>query len=83
MKVFRVYDDDWQDIFGIKQLKEFATEQVLNCSDIQNIADSFYDKRTQNLVNKIIEKNYKIKTMKEVNIILNLRDYEIDTIIVY
>lgn len=85
--IYNVYDEDWETILGINQLKEFATNQVLNNSDdfIEENLKDYYDnwKQIFNLVNKIIDEDYTIQTLKEACLILKVRSFQIEEIEVY
>ena len=81
MKVYKVYDDEWEGIMGSKQIKDFATSQIYNAPDDfaeENLKDYYKDyKSIVNLANKVLDDNYKIKTMKQVDKVFSVRYFEI------
>ena len=88
MIIYRVYDDEWQDIMGIEQLKDFATEQILNTSTDEFIKQDlslYYDNWFEfvNLANKVLNDNYFIQTLEEAILALNFRDFEVEEIEVW
>lgn len=86
MKVYRVYDDEWEGIMGSKQIREFATSQIYNAPDDfteENLKDFYNYKSIINLANKVLDDNYKIKTMKQVDKVFSVRYFEYEELNVY
>lgn len=87
MKIYKVYDDEWQDIMGIEQLKDFATEQVLNSEDdfLQDNLESHEDnwREILELANKILNERYRIQTLEEINLVFQVRFFDIEELEVY
>lgn len=87
MKIYKISDDEWGEVFGEGQLKEFATRQVLNCEDdfleenIKEYNDNW--EKILKLVDKIINDEYVIKTLEEANLIFQIRIYNVEEIEVY
>lgn len=50
MTVYRVFDDEWEDIFGPRQLIGFARDQLseLDENDLSCVSDEFRERIQQN-----------------------------------
>lgn len=50
MKAYKVFDEDWEDIMGPKQLISFATDQSseLDDYDLSSVSDEFKETIQQN-----------------------------------
>ena len=88
-KVYRVSDDELDEIMGETQIREFAISQVHNCSD-DFIAENIC---MVDEVNKLVEVAQRILnnpnllpsslTMKEVELILTERCFDIEELNIY
>lgn len=87
MKIYKVFDDEWEAIYGIEQLKDFATDQVLNCEDnfLQDNLEAYEDNWEEilKLANKILNERYRIQTLDEVKLVFQVRCFDIEEIEVY
>lgn len=85
--VYEVFDEEWSAILGINQLKEFATNQVLNSADdfIEENLKDYYENWEEilNLANKILFERYEIQTIDEVKLIFQVRCFNIEEVTVY
>ena len=90
-KVYRVYDDEWEQPMGEIQIREFAISQVYNSPDDflpENINFLNTDEKETlvNLANKILNSPNLIPntlTMKEVKLILTERCFDIEELNIY
>lgn len=75
MIVYKVFDDEWEDIFGPKQLIGFATDQLseLDESDLSCVSDEF-----RNTIQEHKELSFDDAVM-----VLKLRQYDIEEIELY
>ena len=85
--IYKVYDEEYSEIMGINQLKEFATGQVLNSADDfieENLKDYYKNwEEIINLANKILFEKYEIQTIDEVKLIFQVRCFDIEEVTVY
>jgi len=89
-KIFKVLDDEWEEIMGIMgegQLKEFATDQAceINLEELKEVArinGVDVDKDIIELVEKI-DKGYQIKTFEEVDKVFEYRYFDYIELEVY
>ena len=89
--IYKVYDDEWSEIMGEGQLKEFA------CSQIDNAPDDFEEENIWNLTKDEVKKvlgivktywnttfpNFPAITKEEAILLLTVRNFDIDEIEVY
>lgn len=75
MIVYKVFDNEWENIFGPKQLIGFATDQsdCLDESDLSGVSDEF-----RNTIKEHKELNFDDAVM-----VLKLRQYDIEEIELY
>lgn len=75
MIVYKVFDDEWENIFGPKQLIDFATDQsgCLDESDLSCVSDEF-----RNTI-----KEHKKLSFDDAVMVLKLRQYDIKEIELY
>lgn len=90
MKIFKIYDDEWEAIFGKKQLLKFASEQVQNASDdFIEENDAFYglDEQTTENYKKLVARCESGEIVNDFEFakwaIEDIRHYEIEEIDVY
>ena len=90
-KVYKVYDDELELVYGETQIREFAVSQVWNCPDdfIKENIFQTEEKDVDRLV-KLAERissneNFDVKdlTMKDVRLILNERCFDIEELDIY
>ena len=79
-KVFKVFDDEWEEIMGEGQLKEFATNQAceINLEELKEDAEVKgvdVDKDIIELVEKV-NKGYQIKTIEEIEKVFEYRYFD-------
>ena len=90
-KVYKVYDDELELVYGETQIREFAVAQVWNCPDDfleENIfqAEGEDKDRLVKLADEInSNENFDVKnlTMKEVKLILTERCFDIEELDIY
>ena len=89
--VYKVYDDEWEEIMGEGQIREFALSQVRNCSDdfleenINQVEGKDKEKLLE-VVNRILNsRNFfaHYLTIKEASLILTERCYDIEKLNIY
>lgn len=89
--IYRVYDDEWQEIMGEGQIREFALSQVQDCSDDfleENInqVEGKDKERLIELTHKILNtRNFMAYdlTAKEVGLILTERRFDVEKLNIY
>ena len=88
-KVYKVYDDELEMVYGETQIREFAISQVFNCPDDflkENITQVEDKDRLVKLAEEITNnKNFDTKdlTMKDVRLILTERCFDIEELDIY
>ena len=90
-KVYRVYDDEWEQAMGEVQIREFAISQVYNSPDDFlpeniNFLNTDEKEKVVNLANKILNSPNLIPntlTMEEVKLILTERCFDIEELNIY
>ena len=88
--IYRVYDDEWQEIMGEGQIREFALSQVRNCPDdflaenINQVEDKDKE-RLLDVVNRINGRNFFAYdlTAREVGLILTERCFDVEKLNIY
>ena len=92
MKVFKVYDDEWEQIVGEGQLKEFVISQVWNCPDdylkenLEYTLDSTQvDKvlELSDMIQKCNDENYPALSLEDTKLLLNARCFDLEEIELY
>lgn len=90
MKIYKVYDDEWEAIYGKQQLLKFASEQVQNApDDFIEENDAFYglDKQTTENYKKLVVKCESGEVVNDFEFakwaIEDVRHFEIEEINVY
>ena len=93
MKVFKVYDDDeWEQIVGEGQLKEFVISQVWNCPDdylkenLEYTLDSTQvDKvlELSDMIQKCNDENYPTLSLEDIKLLLSARCFDLEEIELY
>lgn len=99
MYVYHVYDDEWSDINGEEQLKEFAMQQAIefynttdNLKEIESNINCFIEEPFKDTVKEIFNRLSESVSMASVyelfnvNVaiqVLKLRDFKVDIIYVY
>lgn len=87
MKVYKVYDEEWEEIMGKKQVIEFMTDQILNNFCFEDIEDKDSELYcyTSNFDRKILKKIFENKkiSFNEAVKILPVRSFYIKEIEVY
>lgn len=75
MIAYKVFDDEWEDLFGPKQLIDFATDQLseLDDYDLSGVSDEF-----RNTI-----KEHKELSFDDAVMVLKLRQYDIEEIELY
>lgn len=75
MIAYKVFDDEWEDLFGPKQLIDFATDQSseLDDYDLSGVSDEF-----RNTI-----KEHKELSFDDAVMVLKLRQYDIEEIELY
>ena len=64
LRVFRVYDEDWSDIYGEGQLKEFVLDHVLDFDEgeedeeLQDRLESYVEPKNMDKVKSLIHELY-------------------------
>ena len=89
--IYKVYDDEWEEIMGEGQIREFALSQVHNCPDdfLEENINQVEDKdkeRLLDVVNRILNnRNFFAHdlTAKEVSLILTERCFDIEKLNIY
>ena len=88
--IYKVSDDEWEEIMGEEQIREFAISQVFNSPDDflkENVEFFTDDKETQDrivkLANKITDEDYTDLTIEEITLILNNRCFEVEKLNIY
>ena len=83
-KVYRVFDEEWSEIMGTEQLKDFAVSQICNCPDdfLEDNIKGYYvhEKAILDLADRVLNKNYTDLTLEEVNIVFDIRHFEYEEI---
>lgn len=89
--VYKVYDDEWEEIMGEGQIREFAISQVCNCPD-DFLEENIYQvegKDKEKLIevaNKILNtRNFMASdlTANEVSLILTERCFDVEKLNIY
>lgn len=90
MKIYKVYDDEWEAIYGKQQLLKFASEQVQNApDDFMEENDAFYglDKQTTKNYKKLVVKCESGEVVNDFEFVKwaieDVRHFEIEEINVY
>ncbi len=92
MKIFRVYDDEWEQIMGEGQLKEFVISQVWNCPDdylkenLEYTLDSTQiDKvlELSDMIQKCDDENYPTLSLDDIKLLLSARCFDLEEIEIY
>ena len=92
MKVFKVYDDEWEQIVGEGQLKEFVISQVWNCPDdylkenLEYTLDSTQvDKvlELSDMIQKCNDENYPTLSLEDIKLLLSARCFDLEEIELY
>ena len=89
MGIYKVCDDEWEQVMGETQIREFAISQVHNAPDdfLPENIDMVEDKeRLIELAGKILNSpnlSPNILTMKEVELILTERCFDIEELNIY
>ena len=91
MEIFRVYDDEWEQVMGETQIREFAISQVFNSPDDFlpeniNFLNTDEKERLVELANKILNNPNLLPselTMEEVGLILTERCFDTEEVEVY
>lgn len=92
MKVFKVYDDEWEQIVGEGQLKEFVISQVWNCPDdylkenLEYTLDSTQvDKVLEltDMIQKCNNENYPELSLEDIKLLLSARCFDLEEIELY
>lgn len=87
MRIFKIYDEEFEQIVGQKQLKEFAVEQVQNASD-DYLAENLdmTNPNMERIVKKaeeILTDKYCLITIEQAKQIIAVRNFEIEEIEVF
>ena len=92
-QVFRVFEEDWEDIMGYKQLLHFCTFQILEnffdenddelICNIEEIIDEDKQEEIKNLVKDIFNEDTVDLTVEQITELLKLRGYEIEILDVH
>lgn len=93
MTVFRVFDDEWEDIMGDTQIREFAIDQLCDkyndFIEESEIDEEYHDKKLVDEIKKIYDnfindnKDMKDLTMENINSIFNAFYFDYEEIEVY
>lgn len=87
-KVYKVYDSEWEDIMGDEQIREFAINQLLDkAEDYIYEHEMFYGSngtadRLKELYDKVVGEHYTNLTMKEIELVFNLFDFQYEELCV-
>ena len=90
-QIYKVFDDEWEEIMGEGQIREFALSQVQNCPDDfieENICQVEGKDKTKlvELADKILNtRNFMPSdlTAKDVELILTERCFEVERLNIY
>lgn len=92
-QVFRVFEEDWEDIMGYEQLLHFCTFQILEnffdenddelICNIEEIIDEDKQEEIKNLVKDIFNEDTVDLTVEQITELLKLRGYEIEILDVH
>lgn len=84
MIIYKVFDEEFEEIMGEQQLSKFAISQVYNCYDEyleEYIEETFANSaEILKLTKQIIENKLGVLTVEQSKIILNLRGFEVEEI---
>ena len=89
MKVFKVYDDEWSEIMGRQQLKEFAISQVWNCPDDfirENLEITVEEKDLDKILKiskEILEQDCPKLSLKDAKLLLMARCFDVEEVELY
>ena len=87
-QVFKVFDEEWEEIMGSEQLKKFAIDQILNNYQYENDEDLIYTiedsvtasnrQEIKNLIKQIFDKKDATDLTNEQAIeILKIRNFKV------
>lgn len=89
MKVFRIYDEDYSELAGNKQLGEFVAREVCNNSDYYEVEylqnEGYTDTeitKIRALAEEVQSGNYTSK-VSDAELLLKVRGYKVETIELY
>ena len=74
IKIYKVYDDEWEDIMGNKDLQDFALMQLMNKYDDLDSDDKTKD--LKKIARKVFKNDYTDLTMDEIDVIFATFDFE-------
>ena len=90
MKVYNVYDEEWSQVMGSGQLKEFANLQLIeyiNTNSDDEIEEDmkYHTESIKHIVNYRIKNSEPIKTLNNEQAIelLKLRNYNVEKLNIY
>ena len=90
MKVYQVYDEEWSQVMGSGQLKDFANLQLIeyiNANSDDEIEEDmkYYTEDIKHIVNRRIKNSEPIKTLSDKQAIelLQLRGFDVEKLNIY
>ena len=93
LRVFRVYDEDWSDIYGEEQLKGFVLDHILDFDEgeedeeLQYRLESYVEPKNVDKVKSLIHELYTDEkrqlTVDEALLLLEPLLFEYDELVVY
>ncbi|MBO7732206.1 MAG: hypothetical protein J6S67_06630 [Methanobrevibacter sp.] len=91
LRVFRVYDEDWSDIYGEEQLKGFVQDHILDFKgeedELQYRLESYVEPKNMDKAKSLIHELYTDEkrqlTIDEALLLLEPLLFEYDELVVY
>lgn len=83
-KVYKVFDDEWEEIMGDEQIRFFAIDQLHDKAEdfIKEAKEGYQDeedgKALETLYNKVVSQNYTKLTLNEIRLIFNAFDFNFE-----
>ena len=87
--VYKVFDDEWEQLMGDTQIREFALNQLCDKAEtfIKEAQEGYQDeeevKAIETLYNKVINEDYTNLTMDEVELVFMVFDFNYDRVYIY
>lgn len=87
MKVYKVFDEEFEQLVGEKQLNDFAISQVYNCYDeyLEEYIEEIFVNSAEilELTKQIVENKLEVLTVEQSKTLLHIRGFEVEEIEVY
>lgn len=87
--IYKVYDDEWEDLMGDEQIREFAILQLCDKAEdfIAEAQEGYQDeaegKAIETLYNKVVNEDYTNLTMDEIELVFRVFDFDYDRVYIY